>query len=349
MIIQILFIWLGGWLCSGQTAINLGKQGKGPDFGSMAHTRPVQTGVSLPSTCSVGELFFHSASSGGQNLHGCVSENTWEKLSGLGGCSVDSGGVLTCPVRVETGGGGEAGELLLLEKAVEGGDYISLLAPNSLNTTYRLRMPPSAPVNQVLLFSAMVNGVADGTWVERYTKAPERQYFPTVQRLGAAGWGISAGWSVPETVGPAVSGGGTSPFQAGYLIFPAGEKRDVLLQARMPQGWDQQAVTAKLIWSAPNGGTGTNVKWQASVGCVDDGQDLMMPSFSPAMEIVVPIPYPGDIAVKRITSQFSPAVWTGCTVNSIVNILISRDGTGDSNASAVYLFGAELDFMKGLQ
>lgn len=349
MIIQILSIWLSAWLCYGQTAIDLGRQGKGPDFGSMAHTRPVQTGTSLPSTCSVGELFFDSAASGGQNLHGCVSPNTWEKLSGLGGCNVDGSGVLTCPVRVETGGGGEAGEVLLLEKAVEGADYVSLLAPNSLDVTYRLRMPPSAPANQVLMFGPLVNGVAAGTWVERYVKAPVTQYFPTAQRLGSAGWGVSAGWSVPETAGPAVSGGGTSPFQAGYLVFPAGVKRDVLLQARMPTGWDQQPVTARLIWSAPNGGTGTNVKWQASVGCIDDGQDLMAPSFSPAMEIIVPIPYPGDTAVKRITSQFSPTVWTGCTVNSLVNILISRDGTGDSNPDAVYLIGAQLDFMKGLQ
>lgn len=70
---------------SGQTLINLGTQARNIDFSSEPFTRPEKTGTTLPSTCSVGYLFFNTAAPAGQNLYGCVSTNTWNVLSGGGG------------------------------------------------------------------------------------------------------------------------------------------------------------------------------------------------------------------------------------------------------------------------
>ena len=60
-----------------QTQIDLGRQGKSPDFGAASSTRPAKTGVLLPATCSTGELFFKSDAPAGQNLYGCTAPNTW--------------------------------------------------------------------------------------------------------------------------------------------------------------------------------------------------------------------------------------------------------------------------------
>ncbi len=80
-------------LVSGQTAVNLPKQSKDPDFSSFSGTKPVQTGTALPATCTTGQLFF-LAGAAGSNVYGCTSTNTWSLEAGgsggSGGASVAS-------------------------------------------------------------------------------------------------------------------------------------------------------------------------------------------------------------------------------------------------------------------
>ncbi len=59
------------------TSLNLAKQATNPDFSAMPVTRPVTVGTSLPSTCTIGQLYFNSSSSAGSNLSSCTSTNTW--------------------------------------------------------------------------------------------------------------------------------------------------------------------------------------------------------------------------------------------------------------------------------
>jgi hypothetical protein len=79
------------WIASAQTAttVNLSTQGKNPDFSAMPITRPVTVGTSLPSTCTIGQLYFNSAASAGGNLYSCTSANTWTVIgsSSSGGSS----------------------------------------------------------------------------------------------------------------------------------------------------------------------------------------------------------------------------------------------------------------------
>jgi hypothetical protein len=84
---------------SGQTSttVNLSTQSRNPDFSSMPVTRPVSVGTSLPSTCTVGQLFFNSSAPAGTNLYSCTSANTW---SGVGI------GSLALPLSVANGGNG---------------------------------------------------------------------------------------------------------------------------------------------------------------------------------------------------------------------------------------------------
>lgn len=56
-------------------------------FGQMKDTSPrnANNGTSLPSTCSVGSMFFKSDATAGQNLYGCTATNAWTLQAGNGG------------------------------------------------------------------------------------------------------------------------------------------------------------------------------------------------------------------------------------------------------------------------
>jgi hypothetical protein len=45
-------------------------------------TKPVKTGTSAPGTCAVGEMFFDTDATAGQNLFACTATNTWTLQSG---------------------------------------------------------------------------------------------------------------------------------------------------------------------------------------------------------------------------------------------------------------------------
>ncbi|MFL6352715.1 MAG: hypothetical protein ACJ74Z_12825 [Bryobacteraceae bacterium] len=59
------------------TTLNLSTQGRNADFSNFPFTRPLTQGSSLPSTCQVGQLFFHTAAPIGANIFSCASPNTW--------------------------------------------------------------------------------------------------------------------------------------------------------------------------------------------------------------------------------------------------------------------------------
>ena len=47
-------------------------------------------GASNPGICSVGQVFYNTAATAGQNLYGCTATNTWTQLGGSGGSGVSS-------------------------------------------------------------------------------------------------------------------------------------------------------------------------------------------------------------------------------------------------------------------
>jgi hypothetical protein len=63
------------------------------DFTAKTSTGPLKTGTSLPATCTVGDLYFKSDATAGQNIYECQSTNTWTQQSGAGG----SGGGTVVP------------------------------------------------------------------------------------------------------------------------------------------------------------------------------------------------------------------------------------------------------------
>jgi len=95
---RILFAALLAAAADGQTVLSLDTQSKNVDFTKAAFTRPVKTGTILPSTCSVGDLFFQTSAPAGSNLYGCATANTWTVQSGGGSgggsLAIDNNGTL---------------------------------------------------------------------------------------------------------------------------------------------------------------------------------------------------------------------------------------------------------------
>ncbi len=62
-----------------QTRVDLRTQAKSIDFSGVP-TKPFQIGAGLPANCSVGEAFFKTGETPGQNLYSCTAANVWTRV-----------------------------------------------------------------------------------------------------------------------------------------------------------------------------------------------------------------------------------------------------------------------------
>jgi hypothetical protein len=77
-----------------QTQIDLQAQSKNVDFTTSPTTRPLKSGVTPPTICTVGEMFFLTNAAAGANLYGCATANTWT-LESSGGAAAQNASQLT--------------------------------------------------------------------------------------------------------------------------------------------------------------------------------------------------------------------------------------------------------------
>ena len=73
----LLGIAVAAGLASAQTQVDLGRQSKDVDFSQAISTRPLKVGTTLPSNCTVGQMFYLTSALAGANLYGCTATNTW--------------------------------------------------------------------------------------------------------------------------------------------------------------------------------------------------------------------------------------------------------------------------------
>ena len=55
------------------------------DFTGSTATAPMKSGTALPASCSVGQAFFKTDATAGQNIYLCTAANTWTQVQGGGG------------------------------------------------------------------------------------------------------------------------------------------------------------------------------------------------------------------------------------------------------------------------
>jgi len=75
-------------MCQTPTAVDLRTQTKDVDFSAALSTKPFQSGAALPSTCSVGAMFYLTSAAAGSNLYACTASNTWTVETGAGAQTV---------------------------------------------------------------------------------------------------------------------------------------------------------------------------------------------------------------------------------------------------------------------
>jgi hypothetical protein len=81
---RCLLLLLSVFLISGQTRVDVEKQGKNSAFLAPPFTKPLRTGASLPSTCASGELYFLEGAPAGGNVHVCHTDNQWAPQGSAG-------------------------------------------------------------------------------------------------------------------------------------------------------------------------------------------------------------------------------------------------------------------------
>jgi len=124
--------------------VDLHRQSKNVNFTNQPSTRPVRIGVSLPSTCQTGELFFLSSASVGSNLFGCTSTNVWSVQGGLTAPGETNGAVLS------TNGS-------VAQWAVPGGDITGNPASTRVTGLQDRPLSETAPqTGQVMLWDGLV-------------------------------------------------------------------------------------------------------------------------------------------------------------------------------------------------
>lgn len=87
--ILTIFLLFLGQVLSAQSRIDLRNQARNVDFQNAQFTRPVQTGIALPSSCSIGQMFFKIDALPGENLYVCATGPAWLPV-GSGGAGSDA-------------------------------------------------------------------------------------------------------------------------------------------------------------------------------------------------------------------------------------------------------------------
>lgn len=115
-------------------------------------TKPMKSGTSLPATCSVGEQFFKTNATAGQNLYGCTATNTWTLQAGGGG------GVSCAPVSPATTTTYDASAV------AAGANACFTVALSSTTISTNTITWPSSGSNQHLLFLTTQDGTGGRAW-----------------------------------------------------------------------------------------------------------------------------------------------------------------------------------------
>lgn len=68
------------------------------DLSGSAATKSMKAGTSLPGTCAVGELFYKTDATAGQNVYGCTATNTWTVQGGGGGSTTQADALMLGPL-----------------------------------------------------------------------------------------------------------------------------------------------------------------------------------------------------------------------------------------------------------
>jgi hypothetical protein len=222
---------LPGILCVpvwAQTQVDLRTQGKNVDFSAASSTRPSKTGIALPGTCAVGELFFKTDAAPGSNIYGCTSANVWTPMSaGGGGGTVTSVG-LTMPAEFAVSGSPvtTSGTLTVTKPAqsanrVYAGPTSGAAAAPSFRALVSSDIPDVSGTYQARTEKNALNGYAGLTSDGKLTSSQGQEVW-SIADLSDANGKQGAANVVQMFGGGATAAGDCAQFDAGGNLVSAG-------------------------------------------------------------------------------------------------------------------------------
>lgn len=310
-------------LAYGQTQIDLNKQGKRPDFSASGPTKPAQVGFALPSTCTLGQMFFNTSVNAGKNLYGCTATNTWSVLSVIP-TGISSAGI-------DIGDGTTAGVIKFFPPN-DPDNFVAWQAPatNTTPTTYIL--PAGLPTaGQVLSCAAPVASASSCSWSNGPARTVTNSvWHPAALKVGSASQCIAVVSNTCSSGGPVADG----------AVLRAGQNDYVQFQVTVPASWSgglEVAVFHQLQTAVS--GTGT-LQLNYATACVHPATTSLATGLVlNTATSVTPGYVGGDSSIGKV-DLVSPA--TGdCIAGDIMYVRVSRPLSGTAT-DAILILGMRI-------
>lgn len=156
---------------------------------------------------------------------------------------------------------------------------------------------------------------------------------PSKANFIAGGCNVStagAGFDIPSTGGATAVCIGTTN-TSGLLQFADAATQVATAHFRLPSDWSSSvAVDFNIIYTGDTSST-NNIRWQASCGCVADGDDLIAPSYNAAS--VNSFAGPATAGLRK-TATLSGMAVTNCAAGETMYIKLERLGSDGADTYA---------------
>jgi hypothetical protein len=340
-----------------QNQVDLKTQSKDVDFTAAPFTKPIQTGVILPSTCSLGGVFFLTTGSPGANLWACTSVNVWSLQGGQSGFATGSGAPSGACVLGATYYDTTNGNTWLCESP--GNWQMALTTPGAgpFVLTGQNGTTPATPSAgfTALFFSSTAKAGQSlddagslGTMVRPTDCSSSGQ---VLQKIGSDATVSCVTALAPVTfVFPAGAGSSSSPQAGGWwedgastVVCPAGTPYQCYLHWN--SGGSILAITTVVPHARTTGtvsvaltyqgnGSGNTVQPAVSTGCVSNGSTGF--AFNSAQNFPAQVTSGTNYYIATLPS----ATMTGCSAGSMLVLQFSRADSG----GFLNLAGASITF-----
>lgn len=354
------------------------------DATGSASTAPVKDGTSVPGTCAVGDIFFKTDATAGQNLHFCTATNTYTQMTGGGGytgCTADGSNGITCTgsmtalgfISDPTKSGGEyfkgvtSGGAAIAARSIAG-TAITYYLPTTNGTAGQIlsdsgaitcdaNLPTGFPaVCHLMVWIAASTGTTTPSSTETFTnKTYDAEGTGNLITMPFTIWLPGAGcnnataasfWDLP-TATPAVATcvTGTNT-QKGVLAYADTTGGfSAQNQYLLPSDWSG-TVDARILWNTA--ATTGNAKWSLSTICTaTDATETDDAAFNTASTVTTAAP---GTTLRLQTSAITTVTVTGCTAGEFLHLKLFRDGNdgADTIAATANVVGVELKLRRAM-
>lgn len=349
------------------------------DASNATSSKPMKQGTSLPASCTVGDQFFKTDATAGQNLYGCTSASpvTWSLQAGGGSGGGASITGTDAQLVVKSGTNGVTRGMPCFTN--DGSNIVhdgTCFAGKTANNTFSgtndfstgaltppkgTTPPATCTVGQVFFDSDATPGsnwfgctsASPATWTllggggsgsVTSVTVPVAYYHATMGTTPSTQT-HGGGFALPSTGGATASSAGTV-FRTGWFAFPDAVDTTVFFETRIHPNWNGGTITIVLDSFPGSGGTtGQVARILTSYACLGAGDigGSTEPAWTTFQDTGITMGSSGAISLSSLSNAVA-----GCEAGDRFYFRIIRDGDGtagtDSLAANFDLKGLSLQY-----